>query len=240
MPGFVKFYNTSHTRMQIGENSNLFDWTYVGNHAHAHILAADALLKAYKSPTLPPENKRVDGKVFYTINDEPRLHFWDSPRAVYAALSEAVGDGKFEVKPEVMPQWQALLLAHVMTWVCWLLGKKSPLTTVSVYHCCRTAYFNNEKAKERLGYRVRVSIKEAVKKSAMVCCFLYSMDSGVLTPELVVCRAGSLRKAVRWEEEYLSIAKLVAAALYRMLGISVRGTCILYRSSSIPIQRPIC
>jgi sterol-4alpha-carboxylate 3-dehydrogenase (decarboxylating) len=75
MPGFIKFYNTGHTRMQIGDNSNLFDWTYIGNHAHVHVLAADALLEAYKSPNLPPESERVDGEVFYTTNDEPRLHF---------------------------------------------------------------------------------------------------------------------------------------------------------------------
>jgi sterol-4alpha-carboxylate 3-dehydrogenase (decarboxylating) len=170
MPRFIKFYNTGRTRMQIGDNSNLFDWTYVGNHAHAHILAADALLKAYKSPNLPPESERVDGEVFYTTNDEPRLHFWDFPRAVYTALAEAVGDGKFEVQPKVMSQWRALVLAHVIAWVYWLFGKKSPLTPAVVYHCCRTAYFNNRKAKERLGYKVIVPMEEAVRRSAKVCC----------------------------------------------------------------------
>jgi sterol-4alpha-carboxylate 3-dehydrogenase (decarboxylating) len=125
MPGFIKFYNTGRTRMQIGDNINLFDWTYISNHAHAHTLAANALLKAYKPPNLPPESERVDGEVFYTTNDEPRLHFWDFPRAMYTALAEAVGDGKFEVPPKVMPQWRALVLPHVMTWACWLFGKKS-------------------------------------------------------------------------------------------------------------------
>ena len=45
---------------------------------------------------------------------------------MYTALAEAVGDGKFEVQPKVMPQWRALVLSHVITWVCWLFGKKSP------------------------------------------------------------------------------------------------------------------
>ncbi len=31
------------TKFQIGSNDNLFDWTYVGNVAHAHLLAADRL-----------------------------------------------------------------------------------------------------------------------------------------------------------------------------------------------------
>jgi sterol-4alpha-carboxylate 3-dehydrogenase (decarboxylating) len=35
------------TKFQIGSNQNLFDWTYVGNVAHAHLLAADKLDTTY-------------------------------------------------------------------------------------------------------------------------------------------------------------------------------------------------
>lgn len=34
------------TKFQLGDNMNLFDWTYVGNVAHAHLLAADRLGQA--------------------------------------------------------------------------------------------------------------------------------------------------------------------------------------------------
>jgi hypothetical protein len=51
---------------------------------------------------------------------------------MYSTLAEAVGDGKFEVQPKVMPQWRALVLAHVMTWVCWLFGKKNKRGVVYV------------------------------------------------------------------------------------------------------------
>ncbi len=37
------------TKFQIGNNDNLFDWTYVGNVAHAHLLAADRLDKSIPS-----------------------------------------------------------------------------------------------------------------------------------------------------------------------------------------------
>jgi sterol-4alpha-carboxylate 3-dehydrogenase (decarboxylating) len=171
IPGFINFYNAGRTNFQIGDNSNLFDWTYVGNHAHAHILAVSALLKAYNSPTSPPDDERVDGEVFYTTNDEPRIHFWDFPRKLYKAFADELGD-EFESTPKVISQWQALVLAHVMDWAFWAVGRKSPLTPRSVYHCCRTAYFSNEKAKRRLGYRVRVPMDEAIRRTAKVCLCL--------------------------------------------------------------------
>jgi hypothetical protein len=35
-----------------------------------------------------------------------------------------------------------------------------------------TAYFDNEKAKKRLGYKVEVSMKEAVDRTCKVRCWL--------------------------------------------------------------------
>lgn len=40
---FAQVYLDGKTHFQIGDNTNLFDWTYVGNVAHAHLLAADKL-----------------------------------------------------------------------------------------------------------------------------------------------------------------------------------------------------
>ncbi|RFU32998.1 hypothetical protein B7463_g3336, partial [Scytalidium lignicola] len=178
LPGFVQRYNEGKTGVQIGDNSNIFDWTYVGNHAYAHILAADALLKAHSSLAPIPENKRVDGEVFYTTNDEPRWHFWDLPHALWVSLADAIGDGKLEIKPKVIPLWQATLMAYIITSICWLMGKKSPMQPAMVSHCCRTAYFNNSKAKERLGYRVRVPLDEAVQRSVKWC-----IETGIVQPQ---------------------------------------------------------
>lgn len=44
LPGFFNVLATGKTGWQIGDNLNLFDWTYVDNVAHAHLLAADKLL----------------------------------------------------------------------------------------------------------------------------------------------------------------------------------------------------
>lgn len=43
LAGFKSVITNGQTRFQIGDNDNLFDWTYVGNVAHAHLLAADRL-----------------------------------------------------------------------------------------------------------------------------------------------------------------------------------------------------
>ncbi|KAJ9106818.1 hypothetical protein QFC19_002945 [Naganishia cerealis] len=43
LAGFKSVITNKQTRFQIGSNDNLFDWTYVGNVAHAHLLAADKL-----------------------------------------------------------------------------------------------------------------------------------------------------------------------------------------------------
>ncbi|PWZ01118.1 3-beta hydroxysteroid dehydrogenase/isomerase [Testicularia cyperi] len=44
LPGFFNVLRSGKTHFQIGENQNLFDWTYVDNVVHAHLLAADKLL----------------------------------------------------------------------------------------------------------------------------------------------------------------------------------------------------
>jgi len=43
MSGLYQVYERGQTHFQIGDNTNLFDWTYVGNVARAHLLAADKL-----------------------------------------------------------------------------------------------------------------------------------------------------------------------------------------------------
>lgn len=44
IPGFAQVLKEGKAYFQIGDNSNLFDWTYVGNVAYAHILAAEKLI----------------------------------------------------------------------------------------------------------------------------------------------------------------------------------------------------
>ena len=43
LAGLLKVVENNQTKYQIGANDNLFDWTYVANVVHAHLLAADKL-----------------------------------------------------------------------------------------------------------------------------------------------------------------------------------------------------
>lgn len=53
--GFYDVWKRGQTHWQIGDNTNLFDWTYVGNVAHAHLLAADKLDQPSPAETKTPE-----------------------------------------------------------------------------------------------------------------------------------------------------------------------------------------
>ena len=44
MVGLYQAYQRGQTHFQVGDNNNLFDYTYVGNLAQAHLLAADKLV----------------------------------------------------------------------------------------------------------------------------------------------------------------------------------------------------
>ncbi|KAL8738239.1 MAG: hypothetical protein Q9190_008030, partial [Brigantiaea leucoxantha] len=77
IPGMMKALEEGKHKFQLGDNSNLFDFTYVGNVAHAHVLAAKKLLEAASSSpdSASPKQKRIDGEPFFITNDEP-YPFW--------------------------------------------------------------------------------------------------------------------------------------------------------------------
>ena len=43
IPGILNILKNNQTKWQVGNNANLFDWTYVDNIVHAHLLAAEKL-----------------------------------------------------------------------------------------------------------------------------------------------------------------------------------------------------
>lgn len=58
MTGLFKVYESNQTHFQIGDNTNLFDWTYVENVAYAHLLAADKLsVESRENEKAPPTDE---------------------------------------------------------------------------------------------------------------------------------------------------------------------------------------
>ncbi|PFH53961.1 hypothetical protein AMATHDRAFT_78713 [Amanita thiersii Skay4041] len=68
MSGLYQVYERGQTHFQIGDNTNLFDWTYVGNVAHAHLLAADKLDAPPPAPPLASLEKPAT-----SVDDIPSL-----------------------------------------------------------------------------------------------------------------------------------------------------------------------
>ncbi|KAF9219168.1 hypothetical protein BS17DRAFT_761434 [Gyrodon lividus] len=60
MVGLYQAYQRGQTHFQVGDNNNLFDYTYVGNLAQAHLLAADKLVPSPSSDTASTKTSSSD------------------------------------------------------------------------------------------------------------------------------------------------------------------------------------
>lgn len=150
-------------RFQIGNGENLFDWTYVGNAAHAHILAAEKLLAASSSAKIL-DDMRVDGEAFFITNASP-MRFWDFVRA----LGDAAGYPTEKKDVWVIPRSVGLALASAAEWIVWGMSfgrQKSTMTRGGIQYSCLTRTYCVDKARKRLGYRPDVSIEEGIRRGA--------------------------------------------------------------------------
>ncbi|PIB01864.1 Sterol-4-alpha-carboxylate 3-dehydrogenase, decarboxylating [Cercospora beticola] len=162
-PGLSAYYK-GQTKIQIGDNENLFDFTEITNVAHAHHLATAALLatseREGKGLAAPLDHEKVDGEAFFITNDAP-VYFFDFARMCWAAAGD-------KTRPEQV--WKlskdvGLFLATLMEWIFFLfrLGKPN-LTRQQVRYTCMTRYYNIDKAKRRLGYSPLVGLQDGIKR----------------------------------------------------------------------------
>ncbi|EGS23286.1 C-3 sterol dehydrogenase/C-4-like protein [Thermochaetoides thermophila DSM 1495] len=156
----INIYRQGRTNVQIGNNDNLFDFTYVENVAHGHLLAARALLATAASNIIPLDHERVDGEVFFITNDSP-VYFWDFCRAVWAAAGSPHGTEHVKVLPKSV----GLVLGYLSEWFFWLIGKPPTFNRQRIIFSCMTRYYDITKAKRRLGYKPLVPLDEAVRRS---------------------------------------------------------------------------
>ncbi|SPQ19420.1 eb75a855-c120-4f0a-aa2b-d465e4d54e25 [Thermothielavioides terrestris] len=156
----INVYRQGRTNVQIGDNDNLFDFTYVENVAHAHLLAARALLITAASKTVPLDHERVDGEAFFITNDSP-VYFWDYARAIWAAAGCPHGTEHVRV----LPRSVGLLLGALSEAFCWAIGKPPTFTRQRIIYACMTRYYDISKAKKRLGYKPLVSLDEGIRRA---------------------------------------------------------------------------
>jgi len=91
MVGFSQAYLRGQTHVQIGDNTNLFDWTYVGNVAHAHLLAADKL----ETPPPAPPLASLE-KVPLSVDDLPPLSDAEEALVDYPVLPVDLTTGHYK------------------------------------------------------------------------------------------------------------------------------------------------
>ncbi len=161
VPGLLKAYHGRKTKFQLGDNMNLYDFTYVGNVAYAHILATIALLNTHELPTMPLDHERVDGEAFIITNGSP-VYFWDFARLVWIAAGD---------QTELSQVWTigkglGLQLVSLSEWLFWFAGGRKPALSWKAFNYSSMArYFNIDKAKTLLGYRPLVGMEEGVTRT---------------------------------------------------------------------------
>lgn len=149
IPGMLNVLKNKQDKYQIGNNDNLFDFTYIGNAAYAHILAAEKLL----------ENDRVAGEAFFITNGSP-IYFWDFPRALYA-LDGHPGRKRYFWIPAAAAHYVAIL-AETFSFIT---RREPTFTRFRVQFTCANRYYDISKARSVLGYTPLIGLEEGMKRS---------------------------------------------------------------------------
>lgn len=149
VPGLRNAARLGQSKFQIGDNNNLFDWTYVGNVADAHVLAAQKILD-------PKLSDKLGGETFFITNDAP-TYFWTLARTVWKA------DGHIDKYNIVLNRPVAILAGYLSEYFSKLLKKEPGLTPFRVKVVCAYRYHDITKAKTILGYKPNVDLETGIK-----------------------------------------------------------------------------
>ncbi|XP_014556744.1 hypothetical protein COCVIDRAFT_99091 [Bipolaris victoriae FI3] len=133
----------------LGPGTNLQDYVYVDNVAHAHVLALENLLSTARTAA---------GEAMFISNNEPV-----TARALCLAIWREFGHvPKFEVQlPVVLARWMGI----AAEWTAWAMGSEANLSRGMVSEGCRDCYVSVEKARRLIGYEAKVGLEEGIKIS---------------------------------------------------------------------------
>ncbi|KAK6340659.1 erg26, C-3 sterol dehydrogenase [Orbilia brochopaga] len=162
VPGFITVVKNNQTRFQLGDNTNMFDFTYIDNLAVAHLLAASVLLHQHATTGATTDKtvdqrRHVDGTAMFITNGQP-VYFWDFAKAIWCHY------GVYNAGSVVLPATLAYGVAAVAEAVSWCLRREPGFTRFRVKFSCSHRYFDIRKAKELLGYEAEVSLSEGLRR----------------------------------------------------------------------------
>jgi sterol-4alpha-carboxylate 3-dehydrogenase (decarboxylating) len=158
----VDVVKNGQAKYRFGKGQNLFDFIYVGNACHAHLLAACALLAAHDAAPLPA-TERVEGEVFNITNDE-HIPFWDLTIKTSNLLGSPVSHDEIVSIPKTI----GLVIGFLAEWIVWLFSfgkRESKVSVAAVQYTFLTHTMNIDKAKARLHYIPRFSLQEGLERT---------------------------------------------------------------------------
>lgn len=150
--------------IQLGQNANLFDNTYVHNVVYGLLCAAQALLATSqrksdgKAPVL--DHEKVDGEAFNVTNDSPAF-FWDSSRYLFSRYGRDIRIENVRVLPVGFATW----VGAAAETFNWMTGRKGKLNRQTVKYACVHRYYSCDKLKRRTGYQPLVGVEEGLARS---------------------------------------------------------------------------
>ncbi|KAL1679148.1 hypothetical protein EV122DRAFT_289852 [Schizophyllum commune] len=160
MTGFHQVYENGQTHFQLGDNNNLFDWTYVGN------LSDYNLSRQKLAHPTQPSPLAVAGQVFFITNGEP-TYFWDFGRMIWRELDKIFPGKRDPAKVGKyfrLSKDLAMIAAAGAEWVGYFRGKEATFTRFRVTFSCATRWHDIEKARRVLGYEPEVGVEEGIKR----------------------------------------------------------------------------
>lgn len=140
--------------VRLGNGKSKCQHVYVGNMAHAHVLAANALLQ---------NNEKVLGKA-YLITDGPGSNF-------FTFFDQIVSGSGYKLFPKNLwiPKWLAFVMGSASEFVAWLISpvkKYNPkFSRFAVIYTCNDFTFNSNRAKNDFGWEPKYSTPEAIEKT---------------------------------------------------------------------------
>ena len=160
VPGVAERAKSGKMRFMIGDGTNLFDWTYVGNVAAAHLNAADKLVPG----------SAAAGQAFFITNDEP-WGFW----RMMGDICEGLGYDRPSIK---LPVWLMMIVAFITAGLSKVLHFHTDLNPTRVRLSSLQRTVSCAKAKKLLEYKPITGMQEGVDKMLAHFQHLHRQEQG--------------------------------------------------------------
>ncbi|EFJ50914.1 hypothetical protein VOLCADRAFT_79975 [Volvox carteri f. nagariensis] len=153
VPTLVRNARAGKMKYVLGSGANQCDFTYAGNVAHAHLLAAEALSPA----------SLIAGKAYFITNNEPKP-FW----GMMGDVCEGLGYGRPRIHlPFMLVFVLAMIFEYVVRPLVRLLGKelRSDFTVNRILIATTNRTFSTAQARKDFGYAPTIKLSDAIAKT---------------------------------------------------------------------------